>query len=101
MAASHQAPYDNTIRLWDVKTGLETALLKEHLSPVLALCPLPDGRLLSSWGDVRLWDTTRLCEIARLEFDAPIFCVAALPDNGVVAGDELGRLHWHNCRMIN
>ena len=39
--------YDNTIRLWDVKTGAETARLEGHSDSVDALCALPDGRLAS------------------------------------------------------
>jgi putative hemolysin len=35
---------DGTIRLWDVKTGAETARLEGHSEQVDALCVLPDGR---------------------------------------------------------
>ncbi len=38
---------DNTIRLWDVQTGAESARLEGHSDPVTALCLLPDGRLAS------------------------------------------------------
>ena len=49
---------DNTIRLWDVKTGAETARPEGHLGGVNALCALPDGRLASGSRDntIRLWD---------------------------------------------
>jgi len=33
-------------------------------------------------------------ETARLEIDAPITCIAALPSGRLVAGDAIGRLHW-------
>jgi len=33
-------------------------------------------------------------ETARLETDAPFHCVLALSDIRLVAGDELGHLHW-------
>ena len=39
--------YDNTIRLWDVAAGAETARLEGHSDWVAALCLLPDGRLAS------------------------------------------------------
>jgi hypothetical protein len=29
-----------------------------------------------------------------LETDAPINCISALPAARVIAGDDLGRLHW-------
>ena len=49
---------DNTIRLWDVKTGEETARLEGHGGWVNALAVLPDGRLASGSDDstIRLWD---------------------------------------------
>ena len=60
---------DNTIRLWDVTTGAETARLEGHSRGVGALCVLPDGRLASGSGDhtIRLWDVTTGAETARLE----------------------------------
>ena len=39
--------YDNTIRLWDVSAGAETARLEGPSGWVAALCMLPDGRLAS------------------------------------------------------
>jgi WD40 repeat protein len=87
---------DKTIRLWDLNTGAETARLEGPSNSVGALCVLPDGRLASASDDktVRLWDLNTGAETARLEFDAPIYCVTALPDASLVAGDSLGRLHW-------
>ena len=60
---------DNTIRLWDVKTGAESALLEGHSGWVFALCVLPDGRLASGSRDntIRLWDVKTGAESARLE----------------------------------
>jgi len=87
---------DRMIRLWDVKTGAETARLNGHSGPVTALCVLPDGRLASGSLDrtIRLWDVKIGAETACLEFDATVRSVAALPDGRVVAGDELGFVHW-------
>ena len=60
---------DNTIRLWDVAAGAETARLEGHSGSVAALCVLPDGRLASGSEDntIRLWDVTAGAETARLE----------------------------------
>jgi WD40 repeat protein len=85
-----------TIRLWDVKTGTETARLEGYtFFAVNALCVLPEGRLASgSRGMILLWDIAARREIARLEIDNGIGCLAALPDGRLVAGDANGRLHW-------
>ncbi|MGA9599365.1 MAG: TIR domain-containing protein [Methylocystis sp.] len=90
---------DSTIRLWDLTTGAETARLEGHSRPVTSLCPLPDGRLASGSEDktIRLWDTEAGRELARLEVDAPVRCLVDLSDNRLVAGDEIGRLHWLEC----
>jgi WD40 repeat protein len=87
-----------TIQLWDVKTGAVTTRLQGHSGLVGALCVLPDGRLASGSRDhtIRLWDITTAREIARLEVDASVTCLAALPGGRLVAGDEIGRLHWLN-----
>jgi WD domain, G-beta repeat/APAF-1 helical domain len=88
--------YDNTIRLWDLKTGQEAGRLEGHGGGVYALAVLPDGRLASGSYDntIRLWDAKTGAEIARLEVDAGVFYLAALPDGRLAAGDQLGRLHW-------
>jgi WD40 repeat protein len=85
-----------TIQLWDVIENAETARLKGHSGVVAALSSLPDGRLASCSDDktIRLWDVTIGCEVARLEVDAPIRCIAALSGTRLVAGDDLGNLHW-------
>jgi putative hemolysin len=86
---------DCTIRLWDVTTGAETAL-EGHSDGVNALCMLPDGRLASGSNDctIRLWDVITGAETARLEADAPLFCLTAAADLHVIVGDTLGHLHW-------
>jgi WD40 repeat protein len=87
---------DHKIRLWDVKIGAESARLEGHSISVNALCVLPDGRLASGSSDntIRLWDIAARREIARLEVDGGAWCLAALLDGRVVAGDAAGRLHW-------
>jgi WD40 repeat protein len=78
------------------KDGAVTARFEGHQHLVAALCVLPDGRLASGSLDktIRLWDLNTGAETASLEVDAPISCLTALSDAGLVAGDEIGRLHW-------
>ena len=52
---------DQTIRLWDLSTGDELAILEGHEFTVGGLAFTPDGRtLISGSGDdtVRLWDVS-------------------------------------------
>jgi WD40 repeat protein len=90
------ASWDNTIRLWDVATGAETARLEGHTSAIQALCLLPDGRLASGSADntIRAWDVAAGAETARLELDAPVDALVAIAPNRIVAGDVRGLLHW-------
>ena len=87
---------DGTIRLWDVKAGAETKQLTGHRSSITALAVLADGRLASGSDDrtIRLWDVKCGTEGTRLEVDASVSSVIALPGGRLVAGDRLGRLHW-------
>jgi WD40 repeat protein len=81
---------DNTIRLWDTKTGAETARLEGHSSQVTALCVLPDGRLASSADlTIRLWDVKTHAEIARLEgLSSWVRALCVLPDGRLASGSQ-------------
>ena len=51
--------YDNTIRVWDTKSGLTLKVLNGHTDSVSTLVVLPDGTLASGSDDktIRVWDT--------------------------------------------
>src|SRR5436190_13967033 len=60
---------DNSLKLWDPKTGKEKATLKGHESELTSVVFSPKGNLLAS-GDasavIKLWNTERKKELATL-----------------------------------
>jgi WD40 repeat protein len=80
--------YDETIRLWDVAIGAETARLEAD-TWVRALCVLQDGRLASGSNDdtIRLWDVARGTETARLHGHVGgVHVLCLLPDGRLASG---------------
>jgi Tol biopolymer transport system component len=75
---------DNTVRLWDRRTGLTTGQLVGHAEAVTAVAFSPDGkRLVSASLDnsLRLWDLAGRRELLRFEGHADgVTSVACSPD---------------------
>jgi WD40 repeat protein len=85
-----------TIRLWDVVTGKNTATLTGHTAPMAFS---PDGRMLAATGTddtIRLWDMATWKNTATLQgHSGRISSLAFSPDGSALAsaaGDETIRL---------
>ena len=80
---------DSTIRLWDLATGKETAVLRGPKASVSSVAFSPDGRTLASGsGDstIRLWDLATGKEIAVLSgHTQSVNSVAFTPDGRTLA----------------
>lgn len=84
---------DGTLRLWEVTTGGQTAVLTGHHAPVRALTFNPEGTLLASGGGapgdpaaILLWDLTSPGPIGRLEgHSGPVRSLAFSPDGTLLA----------------
>ncbi len=80
---------DNTIRLWDVTIGAQTARLEGHSSLSLRSGVLPDGRLASGSSDntIRLWDVNTGADAVRLEgHSGPVEPLCVLPEGRLASG---------------
>jgi WD40 repeat protein len=90
------ASLDGSVRIWNETDWKEALCMDGHGGEVTALALLTNEILASGSTDraVRLWSLKDGIEIARLDLDAPIYSLAAGDRCQLVAGDELGRLHW-------
>ena len=80
---------DKTIKLWDLKTGKESATLKGHKDTVHSVAYSPDGKTLASGSTdrtIKLWDVKTGKELATLEGHAhSVNSVAYSPDGKTLA----------------
>jgi WD40 repeat protein len=78
------ASADNTIKLWEVKSGRELRTLPGHKGGAKCVAFTTDGKLLASGGNdkiLRVWDVAAGTEFQSLgEHSAPVEAVAFSPD---------------------
>ncbi|HTU90741.1 MAG TPA: sigma-70 family RNA polymerase sigma factor [Gemmataceae bacterium] len=88
--------YDGTVRLWEVATGKEIAVLKGHEQQVATVAFSPDGRLVASGGvhplsgggphEIRLWDAANGKEIQQFQgHNSGVTSLAFSPDGARLA----------------
>ncbi|CAD8175698.1 unnamed protein product [Paramecium pentaurelia] len=80
---------DNSIRLWDVKTGKQKAKLDGHTSTVYSVCFSPDGNTLASGSrdkSICLWDVKTKKKISKLDVHTSrVESVCFCPDGNTIA----------------
>jgi WD40 repeat protein len=91
---------DETIKLWDVKTGKELATLKGEWGTVLSVVFSPNGKLLASGHDrhvVKLWDVASRKESVPLRWRGDLAnckSVAFSPDGKALAAACDSKVRW-------
>ena len=75
---------DNTLRVWDLASGIELRRLEGHSDEVMAVAMTPDGRRAVSGSrdhTLRVWDLESGIELHRLEgHSGDVMAVAMTPD---------------------
>jgi len=90
---------DDTIRIWDINHGKQTALIAGPVGKADAVVIAPDGHFAYSiYGNtVIAYDLDDLVRIASLTIDHQITSIAVTPAGSrVVIGDQSGQVH-HLC----
>jgi len=64
--------WDSDLRVWDVATGKELAVLTGHKAAVLNCAFSPDGRILATKSDdrtIKFWNLATFREVASISLD--------------------------------
>jgi len=93
----YSASDDETVRAWDFTSGDERMVFAGPRGAVHALAVSPDGSRLVSGsedGTLTVWNAADGTSIATFAGDTPFRSCTVAPDELIVAGDSLGRVHF-------
>ena len=83
---------DNTVRVWDARSGQQLTILRGHTSPVTGAVFSPDGKQIATSSHdktVKVWDaTTGRCRRTYLEHMAPATDVSFSTDGTLIASSS-------------
>ena len=87
-----------TLKVWNLETGSEQFTLIGHNSWVKAFAITPNGKQVISGSDdhtLKVWNLATGEEIATFTGESPLNCCVVAPDGvTIVAGDNLGMVHF-------
>jgi WD40 repeat protein len=91
------ASFDNTLKVWHLETGRELRTLEGHSAEVYGVAVSPDGRWAVSASEdhtLKVWDLETGTPLATFTCDAPARCCAFADSRTIIAGDDVGRVHF-------
>ena len=94
---------NGTLKVWDLGSGRQLHTLRGHSGWVLGVTVSPDGRWVASVSDdktLKVWDLDSGTIMATFTCDAPANCCAFAGNTKIVAGDDLGRLHFLQLEIL-
>jgi WD40 repeat protein/serine/threonine protein kinase len=81
--------YDQTIMLWDFKTGERIRTLSGHSDAIRSVATSPDGKILASGSSdatIKLWDMETGALVGNLSgHSGPVWSIAISPDGKILA----------------
>ncbi|KAI6772979.1 hypothetical protein HG530_003937 [Fusarium avenaceum] len=85
---------DETVKVWDISTGLCRHTLEDHNDEIYSVTFLPDGHtLVSASNSIKIWDTkTGLCLRTLEGHDGLVLSVASSPDGQYLASGSSDRI---------
>ena len=83
---------DNTIKIWDIKSGSCIKTLKGHTGFVYSLSILSTDKIVSCAGDntIKVWDIRSGSCIKTVPNSSYCYCLKVLSPNEVVSGSDFG-----------
>ena len=92
---------DNTVRIWDVESGIAIKTLNGHTKEVSSVAYSPDGKYVvsgSSDGAVRIWDIVSGKEKHKLDGKSGVNTVAYSPDGKYVVAGSGNKINIWNTK---
>jgi WD40 repeat protein len=90
---------DGTLKVWDLNSRAELAILSGHSQGVNSVAITPDGRRVASGSrdrTLKVWDLDSSSELTSFEADRAVSSCVVAPDGKLVvaAPAERGELHF-------
>ena len=85
------ASWDNTLKVWDLKSGQCVMTLKGHTQSVMSVAALPDDTAISASYDntLKVWDLkTGQCVMTLKGHTQSVLSVAVLPDGNAISASS-------------